>query len=212
MINLIIVDDHLLVQNGLKDMLKDQINLNIQATFIYGKNLLLYLEENEVDIILLDINLPDSNGVQLCKKIMKIYPNIGIIGLTSSNDTNFIRAMMRNGAKSYLLKNTSKQELLEAINMVYAGKSYLPKSLRNKLLDEDMGLSIHNNGAIPKISKREREILNLVAKEHTNNEIADLLFISIKTVETHRRNLLHKFDSRNTAGLIKKAMELGVIS
>ena len=212
MIKLIIVDDHILVQNGLKDMLKDQKNIHIQATFIYGNNLLEYLNQNKIDIILLDINLPDSNGIQLCKDIIKKHPHIGIIGLTRSNDSNFIRSMMRNGAKSYLLKNTTKQELLEAITQVYHGKAFLPRSLKNKLLDEDMGLSNNSSGFIPKISRREREILDLISKEHTNLEIADLLFISIKTVETHRRNLLHKFDCRNTAGLIKKAMEIGFLS
>ncbi|MGB0870820.1 MAG: response regulator [Flavobacteriales bacterium] len=212
MINLIIVDDHILVQNGIKNMLENESNINILASFDRGKPLLDYLQNNSVDIILLDINLPDSNGLQLCKEIRRKYEDTQIIGLTSFNESDFIRTMMRNGAKGYLLKNTNHKELILAINTVYKGEVFLPQTLKDKLLNEDMGIKQSSNAFVPKLSRREKEVLKHISEEYTNNEIGEALFISIKTVETHRRNLLHKFDCRNTAGLIKKAMSLGLLS
>jgi DNA-binding NarL/FixJ family response regulator len=210
MINVVILDDHLMVLEGLQTMLNDVQNIIITNTFSRGKDLLKSLETETPNIILLDINLPDSNGIELCKTITTTYPEINIIGLSNYSETGFIKNMMRNGAKGYLLKNTTKNELIEAIKTVHSGSNYLPKILKDKLLNESFGTQTFS--FIPKLTRREQEILSNIAEELTNNEIAEKLFISTKTVESHRKNLLQKFGVRNTAGLIKEAFTKGLLS
>ncbi len=209
MINVVILDDHLMVLEGLQTMLNNEQNISVTNTFSRGKDLLEFLKTQTPDIILLDINLPDSNGIDLCKTITTKYPIINIIGLSNYSETGFIKNMMRNGAKGYLLKNTTKKELIEAIKAVHSGNTYLPKKLKDKLLNESFG--VQTSYFIPKLTRRENEILTSIAEELTNNEIAEKLFISIKTVESHRKNLHQKFGVRNTAGLIKEAFTKGLL-
>ncbi|WP_456437668.1 response regulator [Psychroserpens sp.] len=209
MIKVVILDDHLMVLEGLQTMLKNDKNITITNTFNRGKKLLEFLKTETPNIILLDINLPDSNGIDLCKTITTSYPEINIIGLSNYSETGFVKNMMRNGAKGYLLKNTTKTELIETIKTVHSGKTYLPKVLKDKLLNESFG--VQSSSFVPKLTRREQEILSNIAEELTNNEIAEKLFISIKTVESHRKNLLQKFGVRNTAGLIKEAFTKGLL-
>ncbi len=209
MINVVILDDHLMVLEGLQTILCNEQNISVTNTFSRGKDLLYFLKTETPCLILLDINLPDSNGIDLCKAITNLYPQINIIGLSNFSDTGFIKNMMRNGAKGYLLKNTTKNELIEAIKTVHYGDTYLPKILKDKLLNESLG--VQTSSFVPKLTRREHEILTSIAEELTNNEIAEKLFISIKTVESHRKNLLQKFGVRNTAGLIKEAFTKGLL-
>ena len=210
MIDVVILDDHVMVLKGLESMLVNESAITVTNTFNRGKDLIKFLKTETPNVLLLDINLPDSNGIDLCKIITKDYPTIHIIGLSNYSDTSFIKNMMRNGAKGYLLKNTTKNELIKAIKTVCKGDTYLPKQLKNKLLSESFGRQ--TNSFIPKLTRREKEILRSIANELTNNEIADKLFISIKTVEGHRNNLLQKLGVRNTAGLIRVAMEKGLLN
>lgn len=210
MIKVLILDDHLMVLEGLQSMLIKHQEIKVATTFSRGKDLLKFLETNISDILLLDINLPDSNGIELCKIISQKYPKTGIIALSNYNDTGFIKNMMRNGAKSYLLKNTTKEELIQAIKTVNRGEIYLPKKIKDKLLNESFGKQ--TSSFVPKITRREKEVLQCISDELTNHEIAEKLFISIKTVESHRNNLLQKFGVRNTAGLIKEAFTKGLLN
>ncbi len=210
MIKLIIIDDHTLVLKGIVSMLTDVDNIKICGTFSLGQDLLDYLKKEKPEVLLLDINLPDINGMELCKIITKSYPYIKIIGLTNYSETGFIKSLMKNGAKGYLLKNTSKDELITAINKVSSGEIFLPTVLKNQLLNESFGIKTQK--FIPKLTRREREVLECIAGELTNSETAEKLFISVKTVESHRNNLLQKFAVRNTAGLIKEAYFKGVLS
>lgn len=210
MINVVILDDHLMVLEGLDSMLNNQQKIVVTNTFNRGIDLLNFLKTEAPNIILLDINLPDSNGIDLCKSITTLYPEINIIGLSNYSETSFIKNMMRNGAKGYLLKNTTKEELIKAIKAVNYGDTYLSEILKNKLLNESFG--VQSSTFIPKLTRRESEILNCIAEELTNTEIAEKLFISTKTVESHRKNLYQKFGVRNTAGLIKEAFIKGVLS
>ena len=210
MINVVILDDHLMILEGLQTMLDNQQSIHVTHTFNRGRDLMKFLETETPNIILLDINLPDSNGIDLCKTITNLYPQINIIGLSNFNDTSFIKNMIRNGAKGYLLKNTTKEELIKAIKAVNHGKTYLPTKLKDKLLSESFG--VQSSTFIPKLTRRENEILTCIAEELTNSEIAEKLFISKKTVESHRKNLLQKFGVRNTAGLIKEAFTKGILN
>lgn len=210
MIEIAILDDHHLVLEGIASMLSTRKDMKVVKKLNLGEKLLEYLAESTPHVLLLDINLPDISGLELCKIISKKHPQIAIVGLSNYNESGFIKNMMKNGAKGYLQKNTSKEELIEAIIAVHAGEVYLPKSLKDKLLSESFGQS--SRSFIPVLTRREKEILDCIANEMTNGEIAEKLFISIKTVEAHRNNLLQKFDVRNTAGLIKGAITKGLIS
>tara|TARA_R110000868_G_scaffold14075_9_gene65759 strand:- start:5308 stop:5943 length:636 start_codon:yes stop_codon:yes gene_type:complete len=210
MIKVAICDDHTMVLRGIETMLEDSDIITICATYNLGKQLLAEIDNNLPNVLLLDINLPDSNGIELCKELTKKHPELAIIGLSNYSETGFIKNMLRNGAKGYLLKNTDKQELLLAITTVHKGGTYLPRNIQDILLNESIG-NPSQITFIPKLTRRETEVLHLVAKEHTNLEIADILFISTKTVESHRNNLIQKLGVRNTAGLIRVALEKGLL-
>ena len=211
MIRVAILDDHPMVVKGIESMLEDVDSLKITATYHRRVHLLEGFKEGQPDVLLLDINLPDGNGLELGKELLKLYPDMAIIGLSNYSEAGFIKNMLRNGAKAYLLKNTGKTELVEAIEAVYKGKIYLPRAIQDILLNDSIGNPL-STGFIPKLTRREKEVLDLIAQEHTNQEIADALYISTKTVESHRNNLMQKLGSRNTAGLIKSAMEKGLLS
>ena len=211
MIKVAICDDHNMVLRGIETMLEDTESITITATYSLGKQLLGEIGQDIPNVLLLDINLPDSNGLELCKELTKKYPDLSIIALSNYSETGFIKNMLRNGAKGYLLKNTDKQELILAITTVNNGHTYLPRSIQDILLNDSIG-NPTQLAFIPKLTRREKEVLNLIAKEHTNQEIAELLFISTKTVESHRNNLIQKLAVRNTAGLIRVALEKGLLS
>ena len=210
MIRVAILDDHNMVLRGIETMLEDSDNIKIIDTYSRGLQLLENISNNIPNVLLLDINLPDSNGIDLCKELTKKHPELAIIALSNYSETGFIKNMLRNGAKGYLLKNTDKQELITAITTVYKGSNYLPRGIQDILLNDSIG-NPSQTTFIPKLTRREKEVLNLIAKEHINQEIADILFISTKTVESHRNNLIQKLGVRNTAGLIRVAIEKGLL-
>ncbi len=211
MIKVAIADDHLMVLKGLESMLGDSDEMEISSTYTDGRSLLVGVASELPDVLLLDINMPDLNGIELCKEISEKYPEISIIGLSNFSDTNYIKNMLRNGASGYLLKNTDKTEITRAIVCVHNGGTFLPQNLQKLLIKESIG-SPANNSFIPKITRREKEVLELISREYTNQEIAEKLFISIKTVENHRSNLIQKLNVKNTAGLVRAAFEKGLIS
>ena len=211
MINLTIVDDHKMILQGLSAMLKSVPEITSIKTFFESKALFEFLKENTTDVLLLDINMPDKNGLEISKIISNLYPSIKIIALTNYSETNFIKSMMRNGAKGYMLKNSSRDELVEGIKTVMKNEVYLPKQLQEQLLNDNFGVKA-SKFFIPKLTRREKEVLIAISQEYTNKEIADNLFLSIKTIETHRNNLLQKFSVKNTAGLIKEAYLKGFIN
>jgi DNA-binding NarL/FixJ family response regulator len=162
-----------------------------------------FLQQQQPDVILMDINLPDRSGIDLCKEVKGKYPAIHIIGLSSFNQQSFIQKMMDNGASGYVLKNATQEELMEAIEAVVKGKIYLSEEASNTLRKDDTIDII--------LTRREKEVLELIAGGLTNAEIAQKLFISVTTVDTHRKNLLAKFDVKNTALLIRTAVQRQMI-
>lgn len=210
-IRVVIVDDHSMIAQGIEKMLSHQELIEVVASFKSGEVFVSNLDESDPDVVLLDINLPGMNGMEVCSAVLNKKPDLGIIGLSNYSDSAFVKNMMRSGAKGYLLKNTQKGELIAAIKSVYSGEVYLPENLKNQLLGDSIGKSIHTS-FIPKLSRREKEILDLIAEELTSSEIAEKLFISLKTVESHRKNLLQKLNARNSAGLIKNAIQKGLIN
>lgn len=210
MIRLLIVDDHPIVISGLQNALAEQDDIKIVGQVLNATETMLWLEKAETDVILLDIGLPDMDGIDLCKLIHKQFPTIKIIGLTTYGQVSFITSMLRNGAQGYLYKNTSERELAQAIRTVYAGGQYLSAEVNDKLIAKATRSLPKNGQLIPKLTRREKEVLELILAESTNQEIANTLFLSISTVETHRMNLCAKLGARNTAGLVKNAIKLGL--
>lgn len=206
-----ITDDHALVLNGIKAMLSDTPEIRVVGTYETGNQTLENLKKDNPDILLLDINLPDMDGMTLCKKLVKEYPDLRILALTSFEQVSFVKKMLSNGAHGYLLKNTEKNELVKALKTVLEGGQYLQEDIQAKLMNHALGKrKLHD--FIPKLTRREKEVLEAIAEELTTHEISEKLFISVKTVETHRMNLMSKLGARNSVGIIKKAIEKGFIS
>lgn len=210
-IKIAIVDDHEVVINGLKAMLATYDDLNVVYTTTQGSELLNYLADNQPDIILMDIQMPEISGIDLCKITLKHHPGTKIIAFSSFDDTHYIRQILRNGASGYVLKNTDQKTLVSAIRTVMDGEEYIDETIKKILLHESITGQRRSMFEIP-LTKREKEILKLIAEEHTNQQIADQLFISLRTVETHRLNITQKLGVKNAAGLVKEAIKRGLIN
>ncbi|MDV7139735.1 response regulator transcription factor [Maribacter sp. TH_r10] len=206
-IHIIIIDDHPMVIEGLKTLLSDDKRVLIKNQFMNGTDTLTYLEKNSADIVLLDVNLPDINGVEMVPKILNIKSNIGIIGLSTYSEPSIINQMIKKGVKGYLLKNVTGEELVDAITQVHQGDFYFSSEIQKILADS----VTQDSGDLPKLTRREKHILTLIAEGKTTNRIAEELFISPLTVETHRRNLMQKLEVSNAASLIKVAIEKHMI-
>lgn len=201
MINVFIVDDHPLITEGLKSLLNDCEDICVAGTASNAIDALDALKKQPVDIAFLDINLPDISGVELCKKIRDKLPHIKCVALTTSNERSHVSRMMQNGAMGYLIKSSPKDELVKAIRQVHLGGYYMNVNVQETTLKEVQ---------VPFLTRREKEVLGLIAEGMTNNEIAEKLFVSPATVKTHRENLLMKFEVTNTAALIKLAAQQGL--
>lgn len=209
MIKIAITDDHPIVIEGIRMMLKSNKEILVGQSF---KNITETFDglSQDIKILLLDINLPDGNGITACKELLSNFPNLQIIALTNYEDATFIKQIIKNGAMGYLLKNTGKNELIEAIKTVLNGERYLQQNIREILLNESIGKATTSSFFIPKLTNREKEILALIIKEYTTDEIAEKIFLSIKTVESHRSNLMQKLGVKNSAGLVRVAFEKGL--
>ncbi len=210
MIRLAITDDHSLIRSGIAAMLEEMPELLIVGSYANASETLENIKKDAPDVLLLDINLPDTNGIELCKPLIRLLPDLKILALSNHEDTSFVKKMLAQGAHGYLLKNTHRLELITAMKAVLAGEDFLQPQLKSKMLDQLMGKKTRDP-FFPKLTRRELEVLSAIAQELTTQEIADKLFISTKTVETHRMNLLSKLGAKNSVGLIRIAMEKGLI-
>ena len=210
MIKVAITDDHPIVIEGIKMMLKPNKDICIAQSFNNITEMFGGLNQ-EIQILLLDINLPDGNGIVACKELLNRFPNLKIIALTNFEDVSFIKQIIKNGAMGYLLKNTGKNELIEAVKTVLNGELYLQQNIKELLLKESFGKATTSSFFIPKLTSREKEILGLIIKEYTTEEMANKLFLSAKTIESHRSNLIQKLGVKNSAGLVRVAFEKGLI-
>ena len=210
-IKVIIADDHKIFLEGLTSLLKEFKEIMIIATATNGDEVLKLMEHNIVDIIITDINMPDMDGMKLCKEIKKKYPNVNVLALTMHNESGIISNMLKNGITGYILKDTGKEELFLAIKSVIKGELFLAQSVKTTLTESMNSGKKQKSNLLPELSDREIEILKLIAAEYTQQQIADKLFISPHTVIFHRRKLLYKLDVKNTAGLIKCAMDKGLL-
>lgn len=197
------VDDHPLVLEGFRSLLEHVDHIDLVGTATTGTDALLFLENNSIDIAFLDINLPDMSGIDLCKKIVEAHPTTKCIALSTFTERSYISRMIQNGAMGYLLKSSTKDEILQAIAQVQNGGYFMNVNLNIQTSEPAKTSRI--------LTRREIEILKLIAEGLTNPQIAEKLFLSTLTVNTHRKSLLMKFEVSNTAALVKQAMQLDLI-
>lgn len=207
-----IVDDHKMVINGLRDMLKSFEGIKLGRTYNSGNELLDGLLTARPDILLLDIQLPDINGDELAAVVGQAYPAVKIIAVTGFNTAAHARLMLEKGVSGYILKNTDEHKLNLAIRNVYQGGKYIDPVIQEKILNDLYGNERNRSlGYKPVLTRREKEILNLIMEELTSQQIADRLQLSLRTVENHRVSLMQKLDAKNIAGIVKRAFQLGLV-
>lgn len=211
-ISILIVDDHQVVTDGIKLMLQNEDTLRCVGVASNGLEALEQLSKLDAQVVLLDLHMPELNGLETCKRIKIDFPNTKVLMLTMSEESAIIKQMIKIGVDGYLLKSVNQEELLNAIRIVVNGEKYFSSGVKDILMEDVLSLHQAKRKAdLPRLSKREKQVLQLIMKELTTSEIADQLFISPGTVETHRRNMLLKLDVRNVAGLVRMALEYNLL-
>ncbi|WP_395054359.1 response regulator [Flavobacterium sp.] len=201
-IKLFLVDDHQMVIEGIKSLLQNENCIELVGFATTAEKCLQFFKMQSCDVILMDISLPDKNGIELCKFITINYPKVKVIALSTHNQGTYVRKMMESGATGYLLKNADKHEIIKAIQLVFNGEKYLTFEAERALRYEN---DLQNK--LPQLTKREKEVLYHIVAGLTNLQISEKLFISIDTVDSHRKNLHSKLNVKKTAMLIKYANE-----
>ncbi|MBX7204005.1 MAG: response regulator transcription factor [Bacteroidia bacterium] len=210
MIKVAIADDHQMFIDGIKSLIKGNKTIQVVAEANNGEALLETLTKTPVNLILMDVNMPVMDGIETTKKVKELFPDIKVIMLTMFGTRDYIEKLLRAGANGYILKNTGKEELTTAIEKVMQGESYFSKEVTERIMEGLQGKKNETNPMMVELTEREKDVLRLIAQELTSHEIADKLFISFHTVETHRKNLISKLQVKNIAGLVKYAVQNGL--
>ncbi len=215
-IKILIVDDHEVVRDGLKNILISLNNVAIAGEAANGEDAISMYDSLKPDLVIMDISMPGMNGIEATRIIKENDPSAKILILTMHDNQEYLNQIIRSGAKGFVLKNTDKEELLDAVKTVAGGENFFSKDI-SKLIIENYIRSAKetdkNEGykEVP-LTKREIEILKYIAEGNSNQEIANKLYISYNTVDTHRKNIMHKLSIKNTAGLVRYAIEKGLIA
>ncbi len=204
-IRIVIVDDHPMVLEGMRSMLNQISFVTLAGVASNAFQAIELLKECETNILITDINMPEVSGIELTLKVRKEFPHVKVIAMSTFKERSYISQMIQNGASGYLVKSASKEEIEEAILSVYEGKLYMSLDVNLSATDKQ---ELTN---VPVLSSREKEVLQLIGEGLTNPQIAAKLFISLHTVDSHRKNLLTKFGVNNTAGLIKQAAKYNML-
>ena len=204
-IKLMIVDDHPMVLEGMKALLTNFDYMTVAATATNAFEAMDKLKSQPVDIVIADINLPEVSGIELTARIKKEYPAIKVLAMSTFKERSYISQMIKNGASGYLVKSASKEEIEAAIQSANEGKLYLSLDINSIDLNSEIASDV------PVVSRREKEVLQLIVDGLTNPQIAEKLFISLHTVDSHRKNLLAKFNVNNTASLIRVAIKNNLV-
>lgn len=206
--NVLLVDDHQIILDGLKSLLKNAEEINFSAEANNGREALRILDILSIDVVLMDIDMPVMNGIDALKEIRKRFPDVKVIILSMHNEAGMIKNLIELGASGYLLKSCSQDELIDAITKVASGHSFFSADVTLSLLNPQTS---NGKTKVEFLTERETEILKLIAAGFSNKEIGDKLFISHRTVDTHRTNLMKKLDVGNIAGIISYAIRNGII-
>jgi two-component system nitrate/nitrite response regulator NarL len=213
---ILIVDDHEVVRDGLRNILTSLDNIAIAGEAGNGEDAVKMYSSLKPDLVIMDISMPGMNGIEATRVIKEKDPDARILILTMHDNQEYLNQIIRSGAKGFILKNTDKEELLDAVKTVASGDNFFSKDISKLIIDNYIRTAKEtekNDGfkEVP-LTKREIEILKLIASGYSNQEIANILYISYNTVDTHRKNIMHKLSIKNTAGLVRYAIEKGLIS
>ena len=201
------MDDHPVVIEGIHSLLQNEKDIEWVGQAMNAQSCLGFFVNNSADVLLMDISMPGMEGVELCGLMKEKYPGLMILGLSSFNQGLYIKKMMENGASGYILKNSSKEELIEAIHVVHNGHVFFSGEVGMALKEYEK----YYQPDLPVLTAREKEVLSLIAEGFTNPEIAEKIFLSTFTVDSHRKNILAKLGAKNTASLVKLAVERKII-
>ncbi|MBL7952715.1 MAG: response regulator transcription factor [Flavobacteriales bacterium] len=207
--SLLLVDDQTIFLDGIESLLERMPEVCVVGKAHNGQDAVRLASELKPNLVLMDINMPHMDGIEACKRIRKTCPGTRVIVLSMYGHREFVLELLDGGVGGYLLKSTGKNELTEALITVARGGQYIAQELRDLAAISDKHTDREGELSYGALTKREVQVVKLIMQERTTQEIADQLFLSIATVETHRRNIMHKLDVRNTAGLVKYAMERG---
>lgn len=209
MIRVLIVDDHEMIRNGLDALLAEEDDIEVVGFATNGREAIAACDQQPVDVVLMDIMMPEVGGVQATGSISRRYPDTRVLAVTINEQARYIKEVLKAGAAGYMLKHSSKHELLEAIRTVAAGKPYFCIDILSRISDEfARGGKLRDN---PLLTKKEVEVLRLIALEYSNQEAAEKLGCSQRTVDTHKRNLIKKLGVKNVVGLVKFALREGMV-
>lgn len=211
-IKIAIADDHEIFRDGFKLLLKNQQELELAGEAENGRELLEVAQREQPDVAIIDIKMPVMDGIEACKQIKKRFPDMKVIALSMFNDDNLIVDMLEAGARGYLLKNTNKHELLQATKTVYEGSTYYCAATSAKLtkMIAESKFNPYRNHPVQKFTNRETDIIKLICQQYTNKEIAEMLGLSIRTVESHREKIQEKTGAKNAIGVVVYAIKHGI--
>lgn len=212
-IRVLLADDHEIFRDGLRTLIEKEAGMEVVAEAENGRKTIKLAEKLTPDVIIMDITMPDLNGIEATRRIITEKPNVKVIALSMHSDRRFVLGMLEAGATGYLLKDCAFGELASAIRQVTAGNSYLSPKIADVVVKEYLNKSSQSTtGGGAKLTSREREILQLLAEGLATREIAAHINLSIKTIETHRRNIMEKLNMRSVAELTKYAVREGLVA
>lgn len=208
MIKIVIADDHAMFRDGIKAMIALEANMEVIGEADNTSSIIEECQNKNPHVVLMDISMGETDGIEVTQKLKKLMPEVKVLAVSMHNESQYIKSMLDSGANGYILKTTGRNEMLSAIQAVNSGATFLSSDVSMNLLK---GLNQTQVPQMVKLTPREIEVLKMIANEHSNQEIADALFISSRTVDTHRRNLLEKLALKNNAGLVRYAIQNGYV-
>lgn len=208
MIKVLLVDDHEMVRNGLAGLLRDEPSIHVVDVAASGQEALEKCSYMQIDVVLMDIMMPEMNGVQTTRAIKQNHPEINILAVTINDEQRFVKETLKAGASGYILKHSSKSEIVQAVKAVADGQHYFSSQVLSGISSD---FTSGNTTGKPIMTKKESEVLELIAQEFSNSEIAKKFNCGIRTVGTHKRNLIKKLEVKNVVGLVKYAIRMGVV-
>ncbi|MCG1037485.1 response regulator [Polaribacter sargassicola] len=215
-INILIADDHPLIAEGIKNTFQNNDDFYVTSVVNNGVEALDFINNNKVDIALLDVNMPILDGIECAKEILQDHKNVKVAMLSMYQESSIIKNLINMGVKGYMLKTIPSEELLMAVQKIYEGKEYFNADVTKALLTDEKSTVLHTykkkSPLLETLTSREKEIIKYIAKGNTNSQVAEILFISPRTVDTHRTNIMRKLDVNNVASLIRFAFQNGLTS
>ncbi len=213
-IKVLLAEDHTIVRKGIRSLLAEASHIEVVGEAENGREAVEKVESLQPDIVLMDITMPHLNGLEATRQIVKQFPDVKVLILTMYTNEAYIFQVLQAGAGGYLVKQSAPAELLSAIEAVYRGDTFLSPAISRKIVDQylEHGQGTAVRSRFDDLTSREREILQLITEGYSNKDIAEKLFISVKTVGVHRNNLMEKLDIHNTTELVKYALRKGIIT